>query len=69
MCGDSTSVDDMEKLTAGQMADMWLTDPPYNVAYGHHLVGQRCPGQLLPDEKGCKLDVESTAGCCGSRGP
>lgn len=33
MCGDSTSVDDMEKLTAGQMVDMWLTDPPYNVAY------------------------------------
>lgn len=33
MCGDSTSVDDMEKLTAGQLVDMWLTDPPYNVAY------------------------------------
>lgn len=33
MCGDSTSVDDMKKLTAGQMVDMWLTDPPYNVAY------------------------------------
>lgn len=33
MCGDSTSVDDMGKLTAGQMVDMWLTDPPYNVAY------------------------------------
>jgi DNA modification methylase len=33
MCGDSTSVDDMEKLTDGQLVDMWLTDPPYNVAY------------------------------------
>lgn len=33
VCGDSTSVDDMEKLTAGQLVDMWLTDPPYNVAY------------------------------------
>lgn len=33
LCGDSTSVDDMERLTAGQAADMWLTDPPYNVAY------------------------------------
>ena len=33
LCGDSTSVDDMEKLTAGQLVDMWLTDPPYNVAY------------------------------------
>ncbi len=33
LCGDSTSVDDMTKLAAGQMVDMWLTDPPYNVAY------------------------------------
>ncbi len=33
LCGDSTSVDDMKKLTSGQLVDMWLTDPPYNVAY------------------------------------
>ena len=33
MCGDSTSIDDVEKLMGGQLADMLLTDPPYNVAY------------------------------------
>ncbi len=33
MCGDSTSMDDLSKLTDGQLVDMWLTDPPYNVAY------------------------------------
>lgn len=33
MCGDSTSIDDLEKLCDGQLVDMWLTDPPYNVAY------------------------------------
>jgi site-specific DNA-methyltransferase (adenine-specific) len=33
LCGDSTSVSDLEKLTDGQLVDMWLTDPPYNVAY------------------------------------
>jgi len=33
MCGDSCSITDMEKLCAGQLVDMWLTDPPYNVAY------------------------------------
>lgn len=33
MCGDSCSITDMEKLVAGRQADMWLTDPPYNVAY------------------------------------
>jgi DNA modification methylase len=33
MCGDSTSIDHLNKLTAGALVDMWLTDPPYNVAY------------------------------------
>jgi site-specific DNA-methyltransferase (adenine-specific) len=33
MCGDSTSFDDVEKLMDGRKADMWLTDPPYNVKY------------------------------------
>lgn len=33
MCGDSTSIDAVEKLMDGHKADMWLTDPPYNVAY------------------------------------
>lgn len=33
MCGDSTSIDHMERLCEGQLVDMWLTDPPYNVAY------------------------------------
>lgn len=33
MCGDSTSIDAVEKLMAGQLADQLLTDPPYNIAY------------------------------------
>lgn len=33
MCGDSTILSDVEKLMGGQMADMLLTDPPYNVDY------------------------------------
>ena len=31
MCGDSTSVDDVDKLVDGTQIDMLLTDPPYNV--------------------------------------
>jgi site-specific DNA-methyltransferase (adenine-specific) len=33
LCGDSTSMDDLAKLCEEQAVDMWLTDPPYNVAY------------------------------------
>ena len=33
MCGDSTFIDDVEKLMDGKKADLYLTDPPYNVAY------------------------------------
>jgi site-specific DNA-methyltransferase (adenine-specific) len=33
MCGDSTSIEHLERLCNGQLVDMWLTDPPYNVAY------------------------------------
>ena len=33
MCGDSTKVEDVEKLMDGKKADMVFTDPPYNIAY------------------------------------
>lgn len=33
MCGDSTSIDAISELCQENLVDMWLTDPPYNVAY------------------------------------
>ncbi len=33
MCGDSTSIDAVDKLMDGQKADMVFTDPPYGVDY------------------------------------
>lgn len=33
MCGDSTSIDDVDKLMDGNNVDMIFTDPPYNVAF------------------------------------
>jgi DNA modification methylase len=33
MCGDSTLIDDVEKLMNGEKADLFLSDPPYGVSY------------------------------------
>jgi DNA modification methylase len=42
MCGDSTSIDSVEKLMDGQKADMVFTDPPYGVDYdGGHATEKR----------------------------
>ena len=32
ICGDATDVDDIRTLMNRERADLWLTDPPYNVA-------------------------------------
>lgn len=42
LCGDSTSIDAVEKLMDGQKADMVFTDPPYGVDYdGGHATEKR----------------------------
>jgi site-specific DNA-methyltransferase (adenine-specific) len=33
MCGDGTCTADIQRLMNGETADLWVTDPPYNVAY------------------------------------
>lgn len=37
MCGDSTMIDDVEKLMNGEKADMVFTDPPYGVSYSSNM--------------------------------
>lgn len=33
ICGDATKAEDVSRLMDGEQADLWLTDPPYNVGY------------------------------------
>ncbi len=33
MCGDSTSLADVQRLMNGELADMWIADPPFGVSY------------------------------------
>jgi DNA modification methylase len=40
MCGDSTSIDAVDKLMDGQKADMVFTDPPYGMSYGGGRAGK-----------------------------
>jgi DNA modification methylase len=48
MCGDSTSIDAVERLMDGRKADMIFTDPPYGVSYeGGHNKKKR--GQIIAD--------------------
>lgn len=34
LCGDSTKAENVRRLMGAETAQMWLTDPPYNVGYG-----------------------------------
>ena len=59
MCGDSTSLDAVEKLMDGRLADMIFTDPPYGMSYGGGRAGKvgstdgtvKKFGVILGDEK------------------
>ena len=46
MVGDSTSEKDIRALMDGELADLWLTDPPYNVNY------QGTAGKIQNDNMG-----------------
>lgn len=52
MCGDSTSVSDLSSLMDGKLADLVVTDPPYNMAYqgaGKTPAAQREKNKILND--------------------
>lgn len=45
MCGDSTSIDDVERLMGGEKADMCFTSPPYNLGKNAKLRGYNGDGK------------------------
>ena len=56
LCGDSTSIDAVDKLMGGQLADMVFTDPPYNVNYG----GGRARGKHIKFKRGGGIKSHGT---------
>ena len=59
LCGDSTKVDDVERLMGGANADMVFTDPPYGVSFvgvkstmyaGGEKVGKNTSNEIMGDD-------------------
>ena len=51
LCGDATVLADIERVLDGQLADMTLTDPPYNVELWQFGQGQAAGEQAEDPER------------------
>mgnify|MGYP002621970624 CR=1 FL=1 len=58
LCGDATKVEDIKRLLGGQKADLYLTDPPYNVDYEGG-TGLKIQNDSMEDSQFRKLLVDS----------
>ena len=57
MCGDSTKIEDVEKLMGGKKADMVFTDPPYSVNYEkkqNEILGNKAYNHIENDDMSVK---------------
>ena len=64
MCGDSTSIDAVDKLMDGQKADMVFTDPPYNIDYqGVSDKRDKIKNDKMPDADFQNFLVQSVMSC------
>jgi len=65
MCGDSTSIDAVEKLMDGQKADMVFTDPPYNVNFkGQELSNTTKNGKKILHHEGANTNHDNIKNDC-----
>lgn len=64
MCGDSTMINDIDALMAGEKADLWITDPPYGVDYVAKNAAVH--GGIVKNAKGNQItnDTKSVAELC-----
>jgi DNA modification methylase len=58
MCGDSTSIDAVDKLMDGNTVDLLFTDPPYNVAFN----GRSGKHDVIKNDNLSELDFETFIG-------
>ena len=65
VCGDSTQPNDVDKVCKADEADLWLTDPPYNVDY-HGSDGQSIQNDSMEDTKFREF-LRAAFGCAEKR--
>ena len=65
VCGDSTSIDAVERLMDGQKADMVFTDPPYGIAYQSDMRTKSTKFDVLKNDDGF-LDIAPIIEACST---
>jgi len=63
MCGDSTSIDAIEKLLDGNRTDMVFTDPPYNIDYQGVSDKRKIKNDKMDDDAFKDFLIQSLYGC------